>query len=419
MPSSQPSSLPTSQPTIQKEYSVTGGEYAAIIIGTIILGGICIHLLVGKRIKATPKKKDEQKDENACGMFQFCTNFFEAAGERVWACMQVVFTATDVTTDILFIHQLWREMHCLPGSGCQDAQQRYQINHQHVIAAIIFVIVPVLANAGVIIYFGVFKIHWWEYSTNLKTVSDKTFSKWSEFWCGCTWRPCSENNQKNETSDVGCFCISLRAGCWWLALITFVLNVLKLGFLAFLRYVVMLMCDVGLLISCLTNSELAAIYYCGEKNAVDMFILGIVCEDLPQLVIQISYAYQTRKFSGVQIASMAFTIWKIPFGLIKAMQQHYQIEYCVEEVPKFNIFPYDKLLEILNCGNFVKKSDNSNQAKIRGHRESEIAPTDVQLSTYLQLPLNDEMDIIASAQNKANLHTFEKAVVLSRQTKML
>ena len=68
----------------------------------------------------------------------------------------------------------------------------------------------------------------------------------------------------------------------------------------------------------LTNSELNYTLFGKEENKYSITIIGLVADDGPQLVLQaiyaiIAYTKYHHLTTSIQIASFAFTAWKLTF----------------------------------------------------------------------------------------------------------
>jgi hypothetical protein len=326
---------------------------------------------------------------------------------RVWTCTKVLLTATDFTTDILFILQLWREMHCLPGSGCQDAKQRYQINYQHIIPSIMFVIIPVLVNLAVILCLKKkVEIYLWtgEYITKWNTKRSKLCGLFCKNWCNCDKNTNNTNERKGWNKDCMDFLESnLPPAVWFIALLDYLVREVILLGIGICWFIMVPVCEAGLFISCLTNAELATAYYCGKANAFDMYMLGVLFEDFPQLLIQLSYAAQAGTVSKVQFASLIFTIWRLLYGLMKEIRDRGNLS---DEDLKdaFNLFPFDAVKQYLlqnisSQTGAATKVDTStstpvNQSQVDNHQGSSVSSS---------LPNTDVVDEIQMTNNPSSL----------------
>jgi hypothetical protein len=96
---------------------------------------------------------------------------------------------------------------------------------------------------------------------------------------------------------------------------------------------------IGIFVVCSTSTELA--YYGYLEKDKDLYILmsfgGILFEDIPQFIIQITYAVQTQKLASFQIASFSFTIYRLIYSIAKkcfeAKEKHQPVDLMHKAKP--------------------------------------------------------------------------------------
>jgi len=299
-PSSEPSSQPTSAPsTVQLE--------TLPFLGYVYLISACSFcIIIAWSVFCCT---DKYKSMDTMNILKQSAHYVSYIASQV--------------TDYLFIIQLYyslKQLHEQRSHGDVQAKMEYEDTLIFYYLSIIFKTLLIFVNLFCLYVFGEL-----QYVVNYESLSLPVAYKWYDSifiqpWFNCViwWFP--ESAEKYDKSHINNFkynflalplfplCI-IQSICYVIFTIIFVPMYLCIVIYFFLSNLV-------LFVTALSNSELNYTLYGIPKNKFPMTAIGLLADDVLQLVAQASYAIiEYKKYhhslKAIQIASFVLTAWKL------------------------------------------------------------------------------------------------------------
>jgi len=245
----------------------------------------------------------------------------------IYQSMIYVFYIGSQITDVLFVMQLYyllEQLDARRSHGDKQASMEYDDTKIFFILAMVIKGLLFFVNLLLIQLYGEFKV-----IVNYElTVPFQCYDSYTTepLWNSIIWWfPClaKENNVPhiNESDYNPCLSLGVVLLCPLQSIFYVILRIMGWiikvsGFLCMLFYIVI--SNLVLFITALSNSELNYTLFGKEENKFCMTLIGLIADDVPQLVVQVTYAAIAftkyhHSTTSIQIASFVFTAWKLTF----------------------------------------------------------------------------------------------------------
>lgn len=317
-PSTRPSSQPSDQPSTHPSSQPTAAPSTVLLetlpfIGYVYLVSVCSFCIIIAWSVFCCSRSEKYKDMNTPNI--------------MYQSMIYVFHIGSQITDVMFVIQLYyllEQLDARRSHGDKQASMEYDDTQFLFILAIIikgllfFVNLLLIQLYGdwIIIVLFELTVPFQCYDSNI------TEPLWNSIiW----WFP--GKAKKNNISNIGesdyqdCASLCIVPLCPLQSILYVILRILgwiiKVPvFLCMLFYIAT--SNLVLFITALSNSELNYTLFGKEENKFYMTLIGLIADDGPQLVVQATYAVIAfTKYhhltTSIQIASFAFTAWKLTF----------------------------------------------------------------------------------------------------------
>jgi hypothetical protein len=249
---------------------------------------------------------------------------------------QVFFTTGDVVSDILFIIQVHSAMQADKVGKDQyhipDDASSYQLNRQVYIASLFFLCLSIGFNVAWIFICGIKVFNIQPIDSGI-AISDNLIRRCQAMTLSLL------DTLRIIWYEEDILHIVAKAMIWYIALVhhlvillafipcTIVLSVVMIIVSVLVCILITVITNLGIFFSAASNSELVFHFY-GQKGLYRIITMGgMFLEDVPQLLIQISYAIiaklrYNQQVTGLQILSFAFSSWRLGYGFVlKACQK--------------------------------------------------------------------------------------------------
>ena len=313
-PSSQPSDQPSTQPSSHPTAAPSSVQLETLpFIRYIYLVSACSFCIIIAWSVFCCSNSEKYKDMNTQNI--------------MYQSMIYVFHIGSQITDVLFVMQLYyllEQLDARRSHGDKQASMEYDDTQIFFISAIIIKGLLFFVNLRLIQLYGDWIIIvFFELTVPFQCYDSYiTEPMWNSIiW----WFP--GKAKKNNISNIGesdyqdCASLCIVPLCPLQSILYVILRILgwiiKIPvFLCMLFYIAT--SNLVLFITALSNSELSYTLFGKEENKFYMTLIGLIADDGPQLVVQATYAVIAfTKYhhltSSIQIASFAFTAWKLTF----------------------------------------------------------------------------------------------------------